>query len=248
MRFTQRPAARVRLLCIPHAGGGASAFRLWATHSPAHVDVIVAQLPGRESRLRDRPLTSIDAMVEELIPGIVAQPPLPFAILGHSMGAVIAYEIAQALRDRGLDAPFHLFVSGSKPPGFRDALPQMHGMPDDQLVSEIDRRYGGIPAVVREQHDLMELLLPMLRADITALETYTRPDHRPLDCPITAFAGTRDPRATPEAVNGWRTETRSRFDARAFDGDHFFVGPHREAILSEIVSGLEDTLAGRGAA
>lgn len=248
MRFTQRPAARIRLLCVPHAGGGASAFRSWATGLPAHVDVIVTQRPGRESRLGDRALTSIDAMVEELVPAVDAQPPLPLAIMGHSMGAVVAFELAHALRDCGVASPLHLFVSGSKRPGQRDSLPHMHTMPDAELVSEIDRRFGGIPAAVREHVELMELLVPMLRADIIALETYVRRERRPLDCPITAFAGTHDPRATPEAVREWEVETTRQFTSHAFDGDHFFLAPHREAILSEIVRGLEAALVQRGAA
>src|SRR5262249_22249299 len=112
----------------------------------------------------------------------------------------------------------------------------------DELLAEIERRYGGIPAVVREEPDLMALLLPALRADITALERYVRRHHKPLACPITAFAGTRDPRARPIEIEAWRRETTASFASRAFDGDHFFINPHRAAILAEVASVLHEEL------
>ena len=249
MRFAQRPAANVRLLCVPHAGGGASSFRQWAMALPHTVDVVVAQMPGRESRLRDRPHTSIDAMVQELLATVAAQPPLPLVIMGHSMGAIVAFELSHALKAAGLVTPSHLFVSGSRPPArCNDGLPLMHRLSDHDLVSEIDRRYGGIPATVREERDVLDLLLPMLRGDITALETYQRPNHAPLACPVTAYAGTLDLRATPADVGGWRDETAAAFATRAFEGDHFFVHKHRETILPDILRALEDSIVRQGAA
>jgi medium-chain acyl-[acyl-carrier-protein] hydrolase len=250
MRFAQRPSAAVRLLCIPHAGGGASSFRLWATAMPQSVDVVVAQFPGRESRIRDRPLTCIDAMVEELLPAVLAQPPLPLVVMAHSMGSIVAFELSHALRNAEAPAPMHLFVSGSRAPGdLDDGLPLLHRMSDEELLIEIDRRYGGIPATVREQRDVIELLLPMLRGDITALETYERRERDRLAFPITAYAGTRDARATPDAVAAWREETTGTFASRGFDGDHFFLHSHRENILPDVRRALEDSMAaGLGAA
>lgn len=248
MRFAQRPSASVRLLCIPHAGGGASSFRLWATALPQTVDVVVAQFPGRESRIRDRPLTSIDAMVEELLPAVTSLPPLPLVVMAHSMGSIVAFELAHALRSAGEPGPAHLFVSGSRAPGqLDDGLPLLHRMSDEDLVTEIDRRYGGIPATVREQRDVIELLLPMLRGDITALETYERRERDRLTFPITAYAGTGDSRATPDAVVAWREETTGSFASRGFEGDHFFLHAHREAILPDVRRALEDSMAGLGA-
>jgi surfactin synthase thioesterase subunit len=234
---------------VPYAGGGAAAFRLWATGLPSTVDVVVAQLPGRESRLAERPLMTIDAMVHDLLLATRAHPELPTAIMGHSMGAVVAFELAHALRSAGLASPLHLFVSASRPPRLRDdGLPPLHVMADDDLVAEIDRRYGGIPAAVRQHRELMDLLLPMLRADITALETYTRRDRQPLSCPITAFAGTRDPRAMPSSMDAWSEETTGPFDARVFDGDHFFLNAHREALMAAVLKALENPEVQVGAA
>jgi surfactin synthase thioesterase subunit len=210
---------------------------------------MVAQMPGRESRLRERPLTSIDEMVRELLPEIDAQTALPLAIVGHSMGGLVGFELAHALRNAGLSGPTHLFVSGSPPPSRQDdGLPSMHTMSDDDLVAEIDRRYGGIPATVRQERELLELLLPMLRGDVTALETYQYRERPPLACPITAYAGTRDARATPEGVKGWREESTGAFASRAFEGDHFFVHQHRETILPEVLRALEHSIVRQGAA
>jgi medium-chain acyl-[acyl-carrier-protein] hydrolase len=241
IRFARRPNPTLRLLCVPHAGGGSAAYRLWAKELPAHIDVVIAQLPGRESRISQPALSSVDDIVAEILPALRAeQPALPLAIFGHSMGALVAFELAHALEQAG-DAPMHLFVSGSRAPGLRDeGLPVLHTMSDDDLLAEIERRYGGIPAVVREEPELMALLLPALRADITALERYVRRQHTPLACPITAFAGTRDSRARPIEIEAWRRETTASFSSRAFDGDHFFVNPHREAILVEVAAALHD--------
>jgi surfactin synthase thioesterase subunit len=247
IRFAQRPDATVRLLCIPHAGGGAAAYRLWSRELPPHIDVLIAQFPGRESRFAQPALASIDALVADVLPALLAEPGLPLAIFGHSMGALVAFELAHALQHTPT-APLHLFVSGSRAPGLRDdGLPMLHTMTDDALVAEIERRYGGIPAAVRAEPELMAMLLPALRADITALEGYERRDRAPLSCPITAFAGTSDPRARPFEVEAWRRETTSRFAAKAFEGDHFFIGPRRDAVLAEIAAALHDQLQ-RGAA
>lgn len=249
VRFGPRSAAAVRLLCIPFAGGGASAFRLWSAGLPPTVDVMVAQLPGRESRLHERPLTSIGAMVEHLRPAVTAQADLPIAIFGHSMGALVGLELARALRADGLPGPLHLFVSASNPPGRREkALPPLHELPDDALVAELHQRYGGVPAAVREQRELMELLLPMLRADVTALETYRARELPPLDCPITVYAGSRDALAPPDSMRGWREETSGRFHARTFDGGHFFINTHREPLLADVVTALARAATREGAA
>ena len=249
VRFAPRSGATVRLLCIPFAGGGASAFRLWSAGLPPMVDVMVAQLPGRETRLRERPLTSIGAMVEHLRPAVTAHADLPFAIFGHSMGALVGLELARALRADGLPGPVHLFVSASNPPRRRETdLPPLHTLPDDALVAELDRRYGGVPAAVREQRELMELLLPMLRGDVTALETYRARELPPLDCPITAYAGSSDALATPESMRGWGLETSGRFHARTFDGGHFFINTHRDPLLADVLAALAPAGAREGAA
>jgi medium-chain acyl-[acyl-carrier-protein] hydrolase len=232
-RTPRNPAAR--LICVPYAGGGAAAFRAWGSEPcSADVDVQVAQFPGRESRISEAPLARIDAMVDHLLPVVAAQADLPYALYGHSMGALVAYELARALCEH-VPRPVHLFVSATCPPRQRDnGLPKLHGLPDDEFLFELNRRYGGIPAAVLEQRDLMQLLMPMLRADVTALEMYEPGPCPPLDCPITALAGTRDARASATEMAAWRSETSAAFRLRVFDGGHFFINEHRLAIMGEV--------------
>lgn len=239
MRFAPKPGATRRLFCIPFAGGGASAFRPWALELPPTIDVMVAQFPGRENRIAERPLSNVRAMVEHLVPAVAAHTDLPFAILGHSIGGLIAFELAHALLSDGLPGPAHLFVSATRAPRYADdELPPLHTLADDPLLDEIDRRYGGVPAEIRQHRDLLDLLLPTLRADIAALETYRPREAVPLPCPISAFFGSRDRRVTRASVEGWRHETNGGFAIREFEGDHFFLKHHRATMLAEIVAGL----------
>lgn len=199
----------------------------------------MVQLPGRESRLGEAPLASVASIVEHLMPALLSEPELPLAIFGHSLGGLVAFELAHGLRAVGRPEPLQLFLSATRPPQQRDnGLPLLHPLADDRLLAEIDRRYGGIPAALRDQRDLLELLLPMLRADVTALETYHRGERPLLDCPITAYAGTQDELSPPNVVAGWRVETTGPFALRELDGGHFFLKTHRAEVVDDIVATL----------
>lgn len=240
--WLHRPAIRtlavVDLFCFSHAGGAASIFRSWPAELPSWVDVWAVQLPGHGSRWREPPVRTIPALVEALIPALSPHLRRPFAFFGHSMGAVLASEIARTLAGREAIAPRHLFVSSRRPSHMPGSDPNLHTLPDNEFIREIDRRYGGIPSELAQSPDLLELLLPVLRADIAALETF-RPDKRdPLPCPISAFGGATDSLVPRNHLEAWRDQTNGPFRIRMFPGGHFYMNSNRAALLADIAATL----------
>lgn len=242
MQPSPRQRIKARLFCFPHAGVGASIYRQWASMLPGDVDLCAIQLPGREGRFREAALTGMPAIVDALVPHLVAFLDVPYALFGHSMGAVMASEVARALVARGEPPPGHLLVSGRRPPHVPASEPPLHPLPDATFVTEINRRYGGIPREVLADAELLALLLPTLRADITALETHRPPPRQPLPCPIVAFGGADD-RLTPrEHLDAWRGETSSTFRVRVFPGDHFYLTARRAELLADLSATLAPLL------
>ncbi len=241
MRFAARPAASARLFCFSYAGGGGAAYRPFALGMPAAIEAVAVQLPGRENRLREAPLTSVPAIVEALLPHIAAGADRPFAFFGHSMGALVAFEVARALRDRGLATPARLFVSARRAPHLMECDPPLHPLPDEPFIAEIDRRYGGIPAEILQHRDILELLLPTMRADMTAIETHRHVPGPALDCPIHVFGGTGDTRAQREVLAPWREHTHAPVQVQQFAGGHFYFND--PAVRGQLIAELARLLA-----
>jgi len=229
----------VNLFCFSHAGGAASVFRSWPADLPSWIDVWAIQLPGHGSRWREPPIGTIPALVEAVVQALSPHLERPFAFFGHSMGAVLASEVARALAEREGLAPRHLFVSSRRPPHMTGFETTLHTLPDSEFLREIDGRYGGVPTEIRSSPDLLALLLPVLRADIAALETF-RPDKGdPLRCPISAFGGAQDPLAPRSHLQAWRDQTDGQFRVRTFPGGHFYMKAHRADLLADISAALE---------
>lgn len=236
MRFVPRPAAAARLFCFSYAGGGAAVYRPFAAGLPSVIDVCAVQLPGRESRLREAPLGSIATIVEAVTTQLAPFLDRPFAFFGHSMGGLVAYEVARALAAQRRDGPAHLLVSARRAPHLADTDAPISNLPDDAFVAEIGRRYGGIPAEVLQHRDLLELLLPALRADMGAIEAYRHAAGPRLDCPITVFGGRDDERARREVLAPWREHTAAASCVHQFDGGHFYFNDAavRSRLLAEV--------------
>lgn len=226
------PPVRLRLICLPHAGGAASVFRNWPEAAPRGVEVCRVQLPGRENRLAEEPLTTMDGLMDELMGRVVAMNDLPLAIFGHSMGGLVAYELAARLeKDRGV-TPELLVTAGVRPPRMVKYDPISHL--DDAAFIEGLRKRGGTPEQVLRSDELMELLLPMVRADFTLAESYRPPERPPLATPVVAFCGKHDEEATPTQMTAWRAHTRGGFSLRLFEGGHFFVRSHEKLVQREM--------------
>ncbi len=231
------PQARLRLFCLPYAGGGASMFRTWPAHLPSDIEVWAIRLPGRENRLSESPFTHLSPLLQTLIDVLRPHLNIPFALFGHSMGATISFELARRLRREKLTGPVHLFISGRQAPQMPRSMPIIHHLPRTEFIDEL-RVYQGIPEVVFQEAELMELLLPVIRADFTLVETYVHTAEDTLTCPISAFAGQEDETTPIDEVDLWRTQTSGRFTMRVYPGDHFFLRDVETSLLQAITHDL----------
>jgi len=226
----------IPLVCLPYAGGGASIYRAWKRSPPPGIEICPLQLPGREGRLREAPHRRVETLVAEILPALRPLSGRPFALFGHSMGALIGYELAHRLSALG-SPPAHLFVSASRPPAAPRRLPVVHTLSHRDFV-EMLRGMEGTPGPVLEHQELMELLVPTLRADFELCETYAPPDRPPLALPLTAFGGTHDPQVSREDLEGWGRYTEARFEAVSLPAGHFFLDEQAAPILRRIAIGL----------
>ncbi|MFV3130831.1 thioesterase II family protein [Niveispirillum sp. KHB5.9] len=240
MPWRRSAQARVTLVAFPHAGGTAAMARPWPDALPAWVDVLAVQYPGRETRIGEKSYTRAIPLVEAIAGALAPGLPGRVCFLGHSMGALLAFLTARHLAASGHRAPDHLIVAGRRSPHLPDPFEPAHALPQDQFLARL-RRLNGTPAAVFDHAELLELLLPMLRADFAVNETYRHDDDSPAPCPVTALGGTRDPMARPDELEAWRALAPLGLTTRLFEGDHFFLRSAQAAVLAhvtDILSGL----------
>jgi medium-chain acyl-[acyl-carrier-protein] hydrolase len=225
---------KLRLFCLPYAGGGASIFRRWSEYLPAEIEVCPIQLPGRENRWKEPLFTHISPLVETL--ATILHPYLqkiPFAFFGHSMGALIAFELTRQLCDNYNCHPTHLFVSGRAAPQITTSDSPIHQLPESEFLEEL-RRLDGTPEAVLQNAELMKLLIPILRADFALCETYIYSIKKQLDCPISVFGGLQDHKLSYENLIAWHELTNNERRLRLFPGNHFFLQSVQPLVLSAI--------------
>lgn len=233
------PNARLRLFCFPHAGGGILNYYTWPRELPDSVEVCLAQLPGRDSRRNESPITRAPAMVREAARELLPYFDKPFALFGHSMGSLISFELVRLLRKEYGIRTRHLFVSGHRAPQLpRRNQTIVHKLPEQEFLDEL-KRLNGTPRTVLDSPELMSMMAPVLRADFELVETYVYLEEPPLDCPIMAFGGLSDPETTEEEAGAWRTQTKAMFSLKMFPGDHFFLNDVRPQVLRILSQRLE---------
>jgi medium-chain acyl-[acyl-carrier-protein] hydrolase len=236
--YKPNPRASLRLFCFPYAGGRASIFRNWPDGLPANIELYTVELPSRGKRIKEPPFSRMAPLVHAIANAIDPYLGKPFCFFGHSMGALISFELTRLLRHhRGLE-PSHLFVSGSPAPQIPDAHPRTFDLPEPEFI-EVLRRLNGTPPEVLENSELLQLMLPTLRADFELLQVYEHVDEPPLTCPITAFGGLQDEEVSRQDLEGWREQTTNTFTLKNFPGDHFFVNTDRPQLLRALSQDLE---------
>ncbi|WP_330456382.1 thioesterase domain-containing protein [Streptomyces sp. NBC_00820] len=238
-----RPGAALRLVCFPHAGSGAGAFRAWPDLLPPWLEQLTVQYPGREDRFGEPLVTEMSAMAEGVADEIARLDGTPLVLFGHSMGGAVAHEVALRLRRLGLPEPAHLVVSAREAPE-HVVGGTVHLGGDAALRAELTR-LGGTSRLLFEDPELWQLMAPVIRADYQLIETYRPALDRRLSCPVTAFAAEEDTELTAGQAAAWAHVTDGPFGLRTFPGDHFYLIPHREQVVRTLADCLLPVLAGR---
>ncbi|HEX4726263.1 MAG TPA: GSCFA domain-containing protein [Jatrophihabitans sp.] len=231
-----------RLFYFPYAGGNPAAVLPWQDELGDSVELQVAALPGRGVRLFETPLYDLAELVDRLTDGIAGRTDRPFAFFGHSLGALVAFEVARELRRRGLPGPMCLWAVGCEGPQTRSVKERLHDLPQPELVAAL-RDYSGTPSEVLDDAELTELLLPGIRADFALSEQYRYQPEPPLELPIIVLRGSDDPYVQADLATGWSRESARPLQEHCFVGDHFFVEPHRDEIIDLVVGTLTDLAA-----
>jgi medium-chain acyl-[acyl-carrier-protein] hydrolase len=234
--------ARMRLYCFPYAGGGATIYAPWPRLLPQEVEVVAVQPPGRETRIGEKPFTDLASLVEAMHAALLPKlRELPFAFFGHSNGALMAFELARLLRRRGDPLPLHLFVSGRPAPQLELDDPPVHDLPEPEFIEEL-RRLKGTPEEILQHEELLQLVVPLLRADFSLGETYRFVPEAPLEMPVSAYGGVADAEVSEEQVEAWKAQAGGEFRAAMFPGGHFFVNEDRERVTREVADALRPAL------
>jgi medium-chain acyl-[acyl-carrier-protein] hydrolase len=228
------PEARFRLFCFPFAGGAASVFREWRRAQGEDLEIVAVELPGRDKRINERPFRHLSHLVNNILEGFPAE--RPFAMFGHSMGALIVFELARALSIANTN-PAHLFVSSFRAPHLPQRTRLKHLLDDPELIMEV-REMGGTPEELIQNDELRAMLLLRLRSDLAVVETYSYLDAIALSCPITGFGGLADEYVMEEELESWHTHTSKRFRLERMAGDHFYLYSARDHLLNSIKNDL----------
>lgn len=234
--------ALLRLFCFPYAGGGAGVYRRWSEALPATVDVCPILLPGREARLSEPAMSSVFPLVDALAPAIVPFLDRPFAFFGHSMGSLIAFELARKLRRERNLLPECLYVSARVAPCIALKSQPMSTLPEDEFIQAL-ARFNGSEKGVLQHAELMKLMIPTLRADFALHENYRYMKEPELECPIVAFGGLQDDTTDKPGLDAWRYHTNRLFAQRMFAGDHFFINSQQSFFLSGFSQELHRIIA-----
>lgn len=232
------PQADLRLFCFPYAGGSSLIFRTWADSLPKNIEVCPIEYPGRGTQIRSVPFTRLEPLVSEIASFLLPYLNKPFAFFGHSMGGLICFEVARLLRRNYGKNPVHLFISGRSAPQITHCDPPIHALSEPEFLEEL-RLFNGTPEAVLQNIELMQLLLPILRADFAVLETYTYTNELPLESPITTFGGLQDKEVSVEYLVAWGEQTTSSFELEMFPGDHFFIHSAQHLLLQSIAQKLK---------
>jgi surfactin synthase thioesterase subunit len=235
------PDATVRLFCLPYAGGSSAIFYRWTEYLSPALEVCSVQLPGREGRLTMPPYTSMRPLVQAVKNAILPFLDRPYVLFGHSLGALIAFELARYLLDLGVPRPLSLLVSAAAAPHLARVADRLHTLPDDDLIRNLCLLQG-TPQEVLQHPEVMQLLLPTIRADLQVFETYTYRAGPPLPCPIAVFGGIDDARVKPSGLEHWRKHTRMAFSVTMLPGDHFFIHSACRLLVERVASHLEPVL------
>lgn len=230
----------MRLFCFPYAGSGVSVFRSWVAALPGDVELVGCQLPGRENRIREALFTSLEPVVNELLQEMPAYLDRPFLFFGHSLGGLIAFELARRLHGMGAAGQLRCVItSGCRPPHLREGTSAISGLPEPDFLASL-RTLSGTPEQFFSQPELMDIYLPILRADFAVAESYLHEGGEALPCPLDVYAGIDDDLSLDDMA-GWRQYAGGAFRLVAFPGGHFFLNSHRAEVQQCLADALRSS-------
>ena len=234
--------ARLRLFCLPFAGGSADIYKSWESQLHESIELVAIQLPGRGARFIESPIAEMDLLVEELWRELKLYTNKPYALFGHSLGAKVGFALMQHIRKEGGLLPLHFFASASVAPHLPSRPPLLHQQNDQMLVESL-REYGGTPEEVLDNDELMALLFPVLRADFYLAETYFASIGDPLDVGLSTFGGESDDKVLASDLTAWAEHfAGDQAVLKLFSGGHFFIESHTDDLIAQINSVLSRLL------
>ena len=236
-----RPESRLRLFCLPYAGSGAIIYRKWHERLSPLVEVLPVQLPGRGNRMGESPITSIGGMIQSIAQAMPPYLDKPFAFFGHSMGALVSFELARLIRKERGQSPVQLFLSGRRAAHIPATGPPTYNLPEPEFINEL-RHLNGTPGKVLDNQELMALMIPILRADFQVCQTYVYSSEDPFTCPLTVFGGINDPQVSRKRLQAWKKHSTGPFMLRMLQGDHFFLHSSESVLLDVLSNELQALL------
>ena len=234
VRFNTSPSPRLRLVCFPYSGGSPSAFGTWSEALPNDVELCAVSLPGRQSRFREPAISRMEELIAGCLPSIKTLLDRPCVFFGHSLGSLVAFETVRCLLRESLPLPRRLIVSARRAPPLPLGRPPIAHLDDEKFVQAVDTLFQGIPREALASPELLELVVPALRADVTLGEAYVYAPGPSLICPIEAWYATGDQNCSEAQARAWSEQTNAAFELRAFDGGHMFIASARAHILARL--------------
>lgn len=231
--FKPNPQAKLRLICIPYAGGSSRSFWNWPQGLSNDVELVALQAPGRLSRLQEEPFNDMELLVDDLMQVLPSILDKPYIILGHSLGSRIGFEVMLRCHSQGLRLPEHFIASGSRGPHMPCLEEQSYHLPDDQFIVKL-REMEGTPEELLNSTELMALLLPMIKSDFQIAETYLFNGNVSFDIPLSVFGGRDDDKADLEALESWQQHFAQPGDISLFSGGHFFIDSHQGEVVEKV--------------
>lgn len=234
-RISQR--GRVRLFCLPYAGGGASIYHQWGALLPPEVELYPVQLPGREKRWQEAAYTQLPELIPPLAQGLLPYLDKPFALFGHSMGALIGFELTRYLRRNHLPLPLRLFISAHRAPHLPYSQERVHKLSHEEMLTRLEK-LGTVSQELLANEEVMQFYVPLLQADFSICERYVYQEEAPLACPIAVFGGLLDERVSSQELAAWDQQSGGVLERQMFPGDHFFLQTSQDQLLQKISQAL----------
>ncbi len=241
LRTSSKTSAKFRLFCLPYAGGDSSIYTPWVNQIPDFIELLPIQLPGRSIRIQEPAISSMTELVDQIYLSMLPLLDKPYMLLGHSLGGRVGFELLHKINKTNAPPPKHFIASGSKAPHLPRTNNITYNLPDEEFIEEL-RKLNGTPSEVINNRELMEFLLPMLKADFCISDNHVTKQKTLLDCSISVFHGEEDTLVSESDARAWQKHFSKPINFQVFSGGHFFINENSDDLLSSLKSILRREL------